>query len=123
VITAGRRAARRVNRVRRHNRLPKLRYSRKLAKAARRWSRHLVRDGRLPLDTSDHSTLSRWPAASSYSLRGEVLAHGYEDPVPAWMRSPGHRAVLLDPDARLIGLGRHRDRRGRPLWTGRTAAR
>ena len=45
-----------------------------------------------------------------YALAGEVLAWGCGGATPrsaivAWLRSPGHRAVILDPRYRLLGVG------------------
>ena len=44
--------------------------------------------------------------AGSYA--GEATAWGYDDPVPVvefWVNSPGHRGIILNPEATEVGLG------------------
>jgi uncharacterized protein YkwD len=43
-----------------------------------------------------------------YTVMGENLAKGYSDAktvVDAWMKSPGHRANILNPDYKQFGVG------------------
>lgn len=47
---------------------------------------------------------------------GENVAYGYasgKSVTAAWMKSPGHRANLLTPQHRLIGVGAYQDSNGR----------
>jgi uncharacterized protein YkwD len=51
---------------------------------------------------------------------GENVAYNYETPadvMAAWMRSPGHRANILEPLFRRIGVGCVIDERGHRWWT------
>jgi len=51
---------------------------------------------------------------------GENVAYNYETPaevMAAWMRSPGHRANILQPLFRRIGVGCVIDDRGHRWWT------
>jgi len=51
---------------------------------------------------------------------GENVAYNYETPgtvVAAWMRSPGHRANILRPIFRRVGVGCVIDERGHKWWT------
>ncbi|MFD1827405.1 CAP domain-containing protein [Mumia zhuanghuii] len=55
---------------------------------------------------------------------GENIAYGYRWPrhvVDAWMDSPGHRANILEPRYRRIGVGVRRDSRG-VVWVSQVFA-
>jgi uncharacterized protein YkwD len=57
------------------------------------------------------------PILDACKLRtvGENVAYGYpngKSAVAAWMRSPGHRANILNRNYRLIAVGAYRDSRG-----------
>lgn len=57
---------------------------------------------------------------------GEVLAETYGPPsetLEAWLTAPETRAVLLDPDAREVGLAMNEDREGRMWWVAMTGAK
>ncbi|MBM3268528.1 MAG: CAP domain-containing protein [Candidatus Sericytochromatia bacterium] len=59
-------------------------------------------------------------AGINYSRAAENIAYGQRDAaavVDAWMRSPGHRANILNPSLGTIGVGLARDGRGTPYWT------
>jgi uncharacterized protein YkwD len=45
-------------------------------------------------------------------LMGETIARGHSPArvVRAWMNSPGHRRLLLEPGFRLVGVGARRGR-------------
>jgi len=48
-------------------------------------------------------------ASNRFVWLGEVLATGYQDPrtvVRGWLDSPPHRAILLSPKARKVGVRR-----------------
>ena len=91
-----------VNKVRARNGLRPLRTSGSLAGSSRRFAVHLMR-----MDVLAH----RARPSTSYPQAGEVLAmHTGGRPrvgstVSRWMRSPGHRAVLLDSSMRDMGAG------------------
>ena len=59
-------------------------------------------------------------AGYRYSVVAENIAAGQRTPdevVDGWMHSPGHRANILNPDVRQIGVGlNHRGRLG-TIWT------
>ena len=55
-----------------------------------------------------------------YMAAAENIAQGQPDSaavVAAWMNSPGHRANILNPNLRKLGVGIVRDSRGVPTWT------
>ena len=80
-----------------------------LHRSARRYARWMVRN-----DYFGH--LSRIRAASRFALLGETIAwhSGLRARVAwtvrAWLGSPGHRALLLDPRFRWLGAGMARGR-------------
>ena len=56
----------------------------------------------------------------SYGYMGENIAKGHRSPkqvVDAWMKSPGHRANILNPNYRKIGVGLYEDKSGTKYWT------
>lgn len=51
---------------------------------------------------------------------GENIAWGYVSPekvMEAWMNSAGHRANILDPDYKKIGVGYNKNLSGKSYWT------
>lgn len=99
-----------LNRMRARHGLPSLRGDRRMARTARAHSRTMVRVRAL-----FHGAWSARVARAAGTQRiGEVLARvGRARPVRearsairAWLRSPSHRAVLLDPSFRRVGVGR-----------------
>jgi uncharacterized protein YkwD len=79
--------------------------------AARHFFAHEAPDGQVPAGRMRAQGYGR-PAA-------ENIAQGQLDPhrvVLAWMASPGHRANILLPSARSIGVGLHQGDGG-PWWT------
>ncbi len=94
---------------RRRNDLKPLQYNDRLAAAAQQhcqnmaaqdFFEHLGRDGSTPQ--------SRGTAAGYVGGVGENIAAGYTTPkavVKGWIQSPGHRANLLNPNYRDIGIG------------------
>jgi uncharacterized protein YkwD len=73
-------------------------------------------------DHTDPDGLSPWDRAAKAGvtgLGGENIARGQADPaavVEAWMNSPGHRANILNPDFKTLGVGVHFGPGG-PWWT------
>lgn len=110
------------NLARRDNGLPPLRWNRQLTHAAR-WFSWDSTENR-PAGFCDHrDTNGNWPdhRARAFGYRGLAGAENAfcsyvtpENAVQGWMDSPGHRANLLDPNSREVGLGYYRrDRDGR----------
>ena len=78
---------------------------------ARRYLAHQAPDGRTAAD--------RMTAAGYRQPAGENIASGQRGPhevICAWMTSPGHRANILNPDARAVGVGLEFGPGG-PWWT------
>lgn len=91
--------------------LPPLRASSSLNRSSARYARHIMRSSRF-------SHAARIRASRSFSGLGEVLSlrRGWRArirrTVGLWMRSPGHRSVLLSTRYRWLGSGRVRGRFG-----------
>ena len=94
--------------------LPRLRESRRLARAARRHSADQLRRGLLSHSSADGAPLGARLARVTRAWKvGETVAWLPAAPsaarfVRAWLDSPGHREQLLDPAYRRIGVGRRR---------------
>lgn len=91
----------------------------RLARAAREHSRDMARISTLSHRGSDgRSSQSRAAAAGYENWAGEVIASGYESAeqtVREWMRSPGHRSVLLNCSTKHTGVGVVKSEGG-PYW-------
>ncbi|HVU74140.1 MAG TPA: CAP domain-containing protein [Mycobacteriales bacterium] len=95
--------------IRRTAGLPAFRASTPIADVARRWSAQMAGADGLEhnpdLSTQLAAVDPRWSEA------GEVIGYGGAGTgqvsrlVAAWLRSPHHRALLLDPHLRVIGIG------------------
>lgn len=108
---AERRVLELVNAERAANRLPLLTWDADLARAARFHAAHMFENryfdhrtlvGRKSLAAEDRVFLF------SGKFRSENIGRGYRTPeraVEALMNSPGHRANILDPEARYLGVG------------------
>jgi uncharacterized protein YkwD len=107
-----------VNKERTKRRLTRLRLQPTLDAAADRFAKQLVVEGFFDHTAPDGTTMLDRIKATTYlkgPLRrwsvGENIAYGTgslstpQSIVKAWMRSPGHRANILDPSFREIGLG------------------
>lgn len=71
-------------------------------KFARRQALHMAEQ-----DEMSHQDLGRVAKRCNLSMVGENVAAGYptgRDAVKAWMKSPDHRANILKPGYRLLGL-------------------
>jgi uncharacterized protein YkwD len=109
-----------VNAERRRRHLGTLRIDERLRRSARAHSAdmaergffgHRAPDGRVPADRIRERGHPQ-PAA-------ENIARGQADPptvMRAWMNSPQHRANIMHPQVRSIGVGLHRGSGG-PWWT------
>ena len=97
--------------VRRSNHgLRALRYHRCSDRTAERWSRHLART-----NLFYHQSMTTVLDSCNARYAGETLGRGSITPrrlVRMWMRSPGHRAILLTKQARRIGIGAKLDQQG-----------
>lgn len=100
---------------------PPLKASRPLERSSRRWARRLARRGVLR-----HSRMR--DHRGDFRRLAEVIGRQpgrrpWAHPaVAAWMSSPAHRAVLLDPGLRLIGVG-HAPGKRATYWVAQLAAR
>lgn len=110
----------RTNAVRRHHGLPPLRHSRRLSAAARFHAHDMARRHYFAHDTAGIAGRIQpisWVTRLLQFVRrpgGENIAYGQHDPaevMTAWMHSPEHRANILRPGFRTVGVGY--DRRGR----------
>jgi uncharacterized protein YkwD len=104
------------NLARRNNGLPPLRWNRQLTYAAR-WYSWDSTENRPNGFCGHQDTQGHWPdyRARLFGYLGGAGAEnafcGYvspKDAINGWMNSPGHRANLLDPNSREIGLGYYR---------------
>ena len=114
-----RKVVRLVNRIRTHHGLRKLRASRTLAHAASDHTGDMLRADYLSHDSRDGTPMAtrvrrytgaRWVGENiAVTSRRRGVARRV---VRMWMASPSHRAVLLSPKSRRIGVGRKRGRLG-----------
>lgn len=104
------------NLTRRAHGVPPMRWSRQLTAAARRFAWDST-ENRSAGYCDHQDTNGNWPVdrACAFGYLGLAGAEnafcGYVPPegaVQGWMNSPGHRANLLDPASREVGLGYHR---------------
>jgi uncharacterized protein YkwD len=116
VADAEREAIDALNDVRRAHNLPALRVSGSLNRSSGRYARRMIRH-----DFFGHA--SHIQMAGGFRSAGETLAwhRGWRAQprrtVSRWMHSPGHRAVLLSPGFRLVGMGFARGRLGSRMAT------
>ena len=89
--------------------------------AARGHSKYMATTGRFSHTGARNSTfVTRVRAAGYTAPRSENIAWGYRsaaEVVNAWMRSPGHRANLLDCGARTFAVGVVYSANGTPYYT------
>jgi uncharacterized protein YkwD len=108
--TVGQRLLDAVNEERGRHGLPSLRPHPELIAAARAHADDQAARGTVTHVGSDGSAGSERVTRASYSwaTTGENVAGGYDDPthvVVAWLDSPPHRAILLEPEAVHAGVG------------------
>jgi uncharacterized protein YkwD len=112
-LDAGERAVvRAINRARSHHGLARLSTGRRLARAADAHTRHMLR-----ADYFAHGAFAqRVRRYVGFRRLGETLALSTRCSarriVRMWLNSPGHRAVLLSPAYRRVGVGRRTGRLG-----------
>ena len=127
-----RKVIRLVNRIRGHHGLRRLKTSRRLARAASQHTGDMVARNFLSHASSDGTgmaqrvrryTGARWVGETIAVVAGRGTA---SRTVRLWMHSPPHRAVLLSPAGRRIGVGKRRGRLGsarRAVFTADLASR
>jgi uncharacterized protein YkwD len=100
-----------VNVERASNGLGPLAYNENLTVSAQEYARSMA-DGNFFAHTApDGSTMVERAESAGYAawtFLGENLAGGQQTPdrvVASWMKSPGHRANILSPDATEVGVG------------------
>ncbi|GIF67151.1 hypothetical protein Ais01nite_51860 [Asanoa ishikariensis] len=93
----------------------------KLTKAAQLHSVDQAQHNTMSHDGSNGSSpWDRSKAAGYNNAIGENVAMGYRDAasvMDGWMNSPGHRANILNCDAKAIGVGLAKASDGSPYWT------
>jgi len=93
----------------------------KLTKAAQAHSVDQAEHNTMSHDGSNGSTpWDRSKAAGYDNAIGENVAMGFRDAaavMDGWMNSPGHRANILNCDAKAIGVGLAKASDGSPYWT------
>ncbi len=90
--------------------LPRLRLASCADASAERWSRYLAAN-----HAFFHQSMSDLLERCNAVYAGETLGRGTMPPrmlVQMWMHSPGHRAILLSPKSRRIGVGATPDATG-----------
>jgi uncharacterized protein YkwD len=109
-----------VNDERRKRGLPPLRHDDRLRRSARAHSADMAARGYFAHVAPDGKAPGDWMREAGYhSPAGENIARGQPDPpqvMMTWMNSPPHRAGIMDPAARAIGVGVHHGPSG-PWWT------
>jgi uncharacterized protein YkwD len=127
-----RKVIRLVNRIRAHHGLRRLKTSRRLARAAtehtgdmlaRDFLSHASSDGTGMAQRVRRYTGANWIGENIAAVSGRATARRA---VRMWMQSPPHRAVLLSPSGRRIGVGKRRGRLGssrRAVFTADLASR
>ena len=107
-----------INAIRSQLSLPLMRVNSTLTKAAAKQAAYLAEKG--VLSHSAGGTLrSRIRAAGFNGDAGENLGRGQKSMskvIIGWMKSPGHRANMLDRDFNCFGLGSAADSNGKPYW-------
>lgn len=135
VVTVRQEVLDRIAALRKERGLPALRPHPELARAAQGHTGDQAARDRVTHSGADGTVVADRVerAGYAYATVGENVAGGYPSPeavVAAWLDSPGHRAILLSPDARHAGVGYafRADGRLHHFWTlvvaapGRTEA-
>lgn len=100
------------NQARRENGLPALQWSESLARAARYHAAHMAKYRYFEHDTvlPDGRRMSPAERIAHFdkNYAGENIAWGQrtpQDAMKSWINSPGHRANMLNPDSKRLGVG------------------
>jgi uncharacterized protein YkwD len=105
-----------INRARSRHGLRPMRFDRRLERAARGHSRDMVahryfsHESRSGLSPSDRIARTGWMRGRGRWRIGETIGWRSGPPSPrsivrAWLRSPPHRRILLEPAFRFVGVG------------------
>lgn len=110
-----------INEARRLHGLPPLAYNYELSVAAQLHTVDTTQNPEIMHDGSDGSTPAERQRRHGYDgiYGGEAIAWGWETPASAvefWVNSPPHRALILNPDAREVGVGYVADGNAPNLW-------
>lgn len=98
---------REINRVRRSKGIPRLRVSRRLARLADRHSKAILRHDKLSHDVgTPFARRARAVGTMAENLAWVQRGTKARTVVRMWLRSPGHRVILLDREMRRIGIAR-----------------
>ncbi|GAB4155980.1 MAG: hypothetical protein Tsb009_32860 [Planctomycetaceae bacterium] len=100
-----------INVIRKQYQLPTLRHDSRLSLAARDHSRYMSRSGNFSHYSSvpgKGSFMERARAFQTTAISENIAWDGgtARSVVQMWMNSPGHRANILDPSARRMGIGK-----------------
>jgi len=99
----------------------KVRLDANLARSARNHSAWMVKTGKFShVGASGSSFVTRAQRAGYTSAKSENIAWGYRtgaEVVSAWMKSPGHRANIVDCTAKAQGVGVSYSANGTPFIT------
>ena len=111
-----------VNHIRSEHGLPPFRPSAQLDQAAAGHSTWMLRSGRFSHEGKGGSRVGERIRAAGYQAcyGGENLARGtpsLDVTMREWLKSPGHRRVLLSSRGAEMGFAMARDANGRPHWT------
>ena len=96
-----------LNKVRSARGLPAVRYSKPLARSATGFARRLMRANRFG-HAGKISTRARFRRLGETLARRRGWSKSPSAVIRLWLRSPGHRALILDPRFRWAGDGRSR---------------
>lgn len=111
-----------VNGIRARNDLPTVRLSATLTAAARTHSRDMSLQNRpWHFGSNGSSPIDRAKAAGYLgTLLGENISESFEsdlETLKAWMADTETRQLILNPDAKEIGIGWHQETKGKIWWT------
>lgn len=103
-----------INLARKKNMVPSVMIDERLTCAAKKHSEDLLRNNLCSHFGSDKS--SPWDRSKTCGTtgRGEIIVCGTRKPqraVSAWLESPGHRKILLDPQNTQVGISNDG-----PIW-------
>jgi uncharacterized protein YkwD len=100
----------RINEIRDENKLPRFSNSQKITQAALRHSNDMADNNFFSHTGTDGSRagIRLDEACYNWQAYGEIIAAGFASPssvVAAWMVSPGHKSIILDPTFADFGAG------------------
>lgn len=110
-----------INEARRLHGLPPLDYSYELTVAAQHHSLDMAQHPEVMHEGSDGSRPIERQQRYGYRgiYGGEAVAWGWESPIPVvefWVNSPPHRVLILNPNAREVGIGFYADGAAPNIW-------